>query len=100
MPVFLRGVPLRNPRTNRTWYDKRLMFKCAIALLISSPVLLKPHQHTPKDSAGTRAITCSFSTMDDAAYDWKIPPDVVSDEQLRKWRIQGYMETLKISTPG
>jgi hypothetical protein len=38
--------------------------------------------------------------MDDAAYDWKIPPDVVSDEQLRKWRIQGYMETLKISTPG
>jgi chitin disaccharide deacetylase len=32
----LRSVRLRNPRSNRTCYDKRLIFKYAIALLISS----------------------------------------------------------------
>jgi len=73
-------------------------------------VNIGPEWALPEDPAlvqvralGEKLWRAGLPVLDDlhnTSYDWKIPPDVVSDEQLRKWRTQRYMETLKELKPG
>jgi predicted glycoside hydrolase/deacetylase ChbG (UPF0249 family) len=70
----------------------------------------RPGMALPEDPAlvqvralGKKLWRAGLPVLDDlhnTSYDWKIPPDVVSDEQLRKWRTQRYIETLKELKPG
>jgi hypothetical protein len=70
----------------------------------------RPGMALPEDAAlvqvralGEKLWRAGLPVLDDlhnTSYDWKIPPDVVSDEELRKWRTQLYMETLKELKPG
>jgi hypothetical protein len=70
----------------------------------------RPRMALPEDPAlvqvralGEKLWRAGLPVLDDlhnTSYDWTIPPDVMSDEQLRKWRTQRYMETLKELKPG
>jgi chitin disaccharide deacetylase len=70
----------------------------------------RPGMALPEDPAlvqvralGEKLWRAGLPVLDDlhnTSYDWKIPPGVVSDERLRKWRTQRYMETLKELKPG
>jgi hypothetical protein len=70
----------------------------------------RPGMALPQDPAllqvralGEKLWSAGLPVLDDlhnTSYDWKIPPDAVSDEQLRKWRTQRYIETLKELEPG
>ena len=70
----------------------------------------RPGMALPEDPAlaqvralGEKLWSAGLPVLDDlhnSSYDWKIPPDAVSDDQLRKWRIQHYIETLKELKPG
>jgi hypothetical protein len=52
---------------------------------------------------GEKLWRAGLPVLDDlhnTSYAWKLPPDAVSGEQLRKWRTQRYIETLKELKPG
>ena len=65
-PIFLRSVPLRNPRSNRTWYDKRLIFKYAIALLFSLVCFARTAQAYAERLGWNKGDRVLILHMDDA----------------------------------